>query len=214
MTSEIVFPNSKSHKLLGALKFIFAPLMFMVGPCVVYGREHLPKEGGVIVLINHLSDSDPMIVQNASSRGIHFMAKSELFTIPILKQWMTFWGGFPVKRGVPDRASIRLAVELAKAGRVVGIFPEGKLSEDGKLQEIREGAALIIRMSEVPVICLGIKNTNRIVPYGSLIPRPAFCKVTAHWGEPRSFNKDASNEEITSWIEAEFRRLIPEPPDN
>ena len=105
-------------------------------------------------------------------------------------------------------------MELAKAGRVVGIFPEGKLSEDGKLQEIREGAALIIRMSEVPVICLGIKNTNRIVPYGSLIPRPALCKVTAHWGEPRSFNKDASNEEITSWIEAEFRRLIPEPPNN
>lgn len=207
----VVFPNSKSHRLLGVLKVVFAPLLFVFGPCVVTGRDKLPKEGGVIVIINHLSDSDPMIVQNASSRGIHFMSKSELFEIPVLKNWMRYWGAFPVKRGAPDRASLRLAAELAKAGRVVGIFPEGKLSEDGKLQEIREGAALIVRLAKVPVICLGIRNTDRLIPYGSLIPRPAFRRVTAHWGEPRQFDDSASNEEIAQWMEEELRRLIPEP---
>jgi 1-acyl-sn-glycerol-3-phosphate acyltransferase len=208
------FPDSKSHRLLNLLKFVFAPLMFLVGPCVVSGREKLPREGGVIVIINHLSDSDPMIVQNAASRGIHFMSKSELFDIPVLKLWMRFWGAFPVKRGAPDRASLRLAAELAKSGRVVGIFPEGKLSEDGKLQEIREGAALIVRLAKVPVICLGIRNTDRIIPYGSLIPRPAFRRVTANWGEPKLFSETATNEEIAAWMESELRRLIPEPKSN
>lgn len=210
-SEEPVFPNSQSHRLLGLLKVVFAPLMFLYGPCVVSGRENLPKEGGVIIIINHLSDSDPMIVQNASSRGIHFMSKSELFEVPILKLWMRFWGAFPVKRGAPDRASLRLAAELAKDGRAVGIFPEGKLSENGKLQEIREGAALIVRLAKVPVICLGIRHTDRIIPYGSLIPRPAFRKVTAHWGVAKLFDNSATNEEIAAWMESELRRLIPEP---
>jgi 1-acyl-sn-glycerol-3-phosphate acyltransferase len=168
-------------------------------------------QGGLIVIANHLADADPMVVQYACPRGIHFMSKSELWTVPVLKNFFAWWGSFPVKRGSPDRASLRLAAELAKAGRVVGIFPEGQLSEDTKLQPIREGAALIVRMAGVPVICCGIKNTNRIMPYGKLIPRPSLAKVTAVWGEARHFDGDATNEEIAAWMESELRRLIPEP---
>jgi 1-acyl-sn-glycerol-3-phosphate acyltransferase len=139
------------------------------------------------------------------------MSKSELFSMKVVGTWMRFWGAFPVKRGAPDRRSLRIASELAKAGNVVGIFPEGQLSENGQLQEIREGAALIVRMAEVPVIVCGLRNTNRMVPYGSVIPRPAFARITATWGEARTFSKDSSNEEIAAWMESELRRLIPEP---
>lgn len=205
------FPSQKGHPYLRILKIVFGPILFLYGPFVHRNQKAVPLNGGLIVIANHLSDSDPLIVQGACPRGIHFMSKSELFSIPILKNWLKFWGAFPVKRGAPDRASLRLASDLAKDERVVGIFPEGKLSEDGKLQEIREGAALIIRMSGVPVICCGLKNTDRLIPYGKLIPRPAFRTVSATWGEPRTFGKDSSNEEIVEWIEAELRRLIPEP---
>jgi hypothetical protein len=84
-------------------------------------------------------------------------------------------------------------------------------SENGQLQQIREGAALIVRMAEVPVIVCGLRNTNRMVPYGSVIPRPAFARVTATWGEARTFSKESTNEEIAAWMESELRRLIPEP---
>jgi 1-acyl-sn-glycerol-3-phosphate acyltransferase len=165
----------------------------------------------VIVIANHLSDADPLVLQYLSPRPIHYMSKSELWPIPLLGGILRWWGAFPVKRGAPDRTSLRLASELAKAGRAVCIFPEGQLSEDGRLQKIREGAALIVRMAGVPVVCCGLRNTNRMVPYGKLIPRPSFTRVTATWGDARTFGRDATNEEIVAWMESELRTLIPEP---
>jgi len=93
-------------------------------------------------------------------------------------------------------------------GEAVGIFPEGQLSEDGELQEIKGGVALIIRMAPgVPVICCGLKDTNKIIPYGKIVPRPAFKRIDVTWGEPRSFAKGTSVEEITGWIEGQLREL-------
>lgn len=211
MAAELELPVARGHKWMWLVKAVGWPLITLLGPTRYSGTSRVPRSGGLIVIANHLSDCDPVVLQGCCPRPIYFMSKSELFSMKVVGTWLRFWGAFPVKRGAPDRRSLRIASELARSGQVVGIFPEGMLSETGRLQEIREGAALIVRMSEVPVICCGLRNTNRMVPYGSMIPRPAFGWITATWGEARTFGKDATNEEIAAWMESELRRLIPEP---
>jgi 1-acyl-sn-glycerol-3-phosphate acyltransferase len=89
----------------------------------------------------------------------------------------------------------------------VCIFPEGELSESGRLQTLLPGAALIVRKAGVPVICCGLRNTNRVMPYRTVVPRPGFCFTYADWGEPRSFADDAPTEEIIDWATQELLRL-------
>ena len=148
----------------------------------------------------------------ASPRDMYFMAKSELFGMKIVGGVMRYWKAFPVKRGEPDRAALKHAAELAKAGQVVCIYPEGQLSETGELQDLKSGIALIIRMAGTPVICLGIRNTNLVMPYGTVIPRPSFRSIFAEWGEPHQFGREATSEEILGWVEGQLRELIGQVP--
>lgn len=173
----------------------------------VEGAERVPLEGGLLVFPNHRSDCDPPAVHAVSPRPLHYMAKSELFEWRLTAWAMWLMGAFPVRRGEPDRAALRHAAELAKIGEAVCVFPEGQLSQDGKLQAIKPGVALIVRMAGVPCVCLGLKNTDRVVPYGELKPHFAKERVEGIWGEPRTFDKGTSAEEITAWIESELHRL-------
>lgn len=182
-------------------------IMMIFGPFRTIGRYRVPKEGGLLILANHRADIDPMAVQLASPRVVHFMAKSELFKIPILGGILRYFKAFPVNRGAPDRQSIRFAVDLLTKGETVCIYPEGQLTETGHLQPIMPGAGLIIRMAKTPVICCGLNGTDRIMPYGKFIPRFSFKTVTATWGDAKSFSENTSNEEIVAWVEAELRSL-------
>jgi 1-acyl-sn-glycerol-3-phosphate acyltransferase len=189
------------------LKLFVRGLMLVLGPLKVRGMANVPSRGGLLILSNHIADIDPPIVQIACKRRIHFMAKSELFEIPVLKHLIRWFHAFPVKRGEPDRAAIKHALGLLAAGEAVCIFPEGELSETGELLPLLPGAALIVRKAGVPVVCCGLRNTNRVMPYKSVIPRPGFCFTYAKWGEPRTFSPDATQDEILGWAEAELRRL-------
>ena len=171
------------------------------------GADRVPKTGGVLIFPNHRSDCDPPVLHATSPRSYHFMAKSELFEMRLTAWAMWLSGAFPVRRGEPDRGALRHAAELAKMGEAVCVFPEGQLSADGRLGEIKAGVALIVRMAGVPCVCCGIKNTDGIVPYGSLRPRFSSRRVEVAYGEPRTFEKTASIEEVTGWIASELRRL-------
>lgn len=135
------------------------------------------------------------------------MAKSELFDFPILGKAIRGFRAFPVKRGEPDREAIKRAVALLKAGETVCIFPEGELSESGDMLPLKPGVALIVRMAGVPVIACGLKNTNRMMPYGKVIPRPSFRWIEARWGEPKQFEAHATGEEIMEWATQELEKL-------
>jgi 1-acyl-sn-glycerol-3-phosphate acyltransferase len=178
-------------------------LFTLFGPFRVKRRDRFPKEGGILILSNHLSDVDPIAVHLACPRPVYFMAKSELFDMFLIGRVIRWFKAFPVKRGEPDRTSIKKAVALLKAGHVVCVYPEGELSESTDLLPFKPGIALIVRMAGVPVIPLGLKRTNSILPYGSLLPRPALGWVEALWGAPKSFGKDATAEEIVAWAEEE-----------
>ena len=112
------------HRLSVRLAFpiltFFVRLLFvLLGPIRSHDRNNIPRSGGLLILSNHIADVDPIVVQLACPRMIHFMAKSELFEIPVLKHFIKWFHVFPVKRGEPDRAAIKHAISLVAQGEAV-----------------------------------------------------------------------------------------------
>jgi 1-acyl-sn-glycerol-3-phosphate acyltransferase len=189
------------------MKLFLGVLLIVLGPVRVLGRGNVPRRGGLLILANHISDADPPTMAYAVPRPTYFMAKSELFSVRLLGRIIRAFRAFPVNRGTPDKAALRKTVELLRGGEAVVMFPEGECSETGHLLPLLPGAALIVRMAGSSVICAGIKGTSRIMPYGKLIPKPAFGGVRVSFGEPKVFPQGASQEEILGWARAEFERL-------
>lgn len=188
-------------------KVLLAVLLFLFGPVRVVGRSNVPRKGGVLIVSNHLSDCDPAVIGHALPRGAHYMAKRELFSIPLLAPLIRVLRAFPVDRGTADRSAIRHTVELLTAGEAVVMFPEGQLSEDGKLQPLMPGVAMIVQRSGAAVVCVGLRGTPRIIPFKKVIPRPAFGGVSARFGQPKTFDRYSPHEEILKWIYEELSRL-------
>jgi len=128
----------------------------------VEGRDNLPAEGGAILCSNHISWWDPPLVGCVVKRRVHFMAKEELFKIPILGSILPALGAFPVRRGTPDRSAIRQALQVLKDGQVLGIFPEGTRSKTGHLQKAEPGTALLAIKSQAPLVPVAILGPYRL----------------------------------------------------
>jgi 1-acyl-sn-glycerol-3-phosphate acyltransferase len=202
---ELEFQKPWVTKFLIPICKFFGYLLFLIlGPIRATGKYRVPKSGGLLILANHLADIDPVIVQFACPREIYFMAKSELFEMKGLGKAIRWFCAFPVKRGEPDRDAIKMAVAYLQAGKAVCVFPEGQLSEDGDLQELKAGVALIARMADCHVICCKLQNTNKVMPYGNVIPRPSFQMIHADWGECHKFEKHVKAEEFLAWVASEL----------
>lgn len=200
-------PTALYHLWLGMFRGILKFSFPFFGRVSSEGELGLPFATGVLVIANHLSDSDPVLVQHFAPRPIHFFAKANLFRIPVVGFWMRTMLAFPVAQGEADRAAVRYALELLKAGEAVGIFPEGELSRDGKLLPLKAGLALIIRLSGCAVICCGIKGSNGLIPYGKYVPQKSLQDIELNWGLPHNFPKNSSAQDIMSWVEKELRDL-------
>lgn len=127
----------------------------------VEGLERFPASGPVLVCANHTSYWDPPMVGVALPRPVHFMAKEELFGIPVFRTWLRAVGAFPVRRGTADLSSFRQALTLLKEGKVVGIFPEGTRNRSGKLLPAHPGAAYLAVSSGAPVVPVAICGRYR-----------------------------------------------------
>lgn len=149
----------------------------------VFGRENIPKKGGVMLCGNHASYIDPPAMSGAASRTVHFMAKSELFKIPILGFLMKHVRAFPVKRGVADRGALKKATDYLQNGEVVGMFPEGTRNPDpSKLMKPEPGVGMIVLRAEVPVIPVALVNTHKLLPLHSVFFH--FTRVKIIFGPP------------------------------
>lgn len=126
----------------------------------VGGREHVPPDGPLLVIANHLSWLDPPLVGTVLPRKVHFMAKHELFRNPLAAWVLRRLGAFPVRRGQPDRWALRHALDLLDRGAVVGLFPEGSRSR-GRLGPFEPGAALLAIKSGAPVLPVAIAGPYR-----------------------------------------------------
>ncbi len=144
----------------------------------VNGRENEPEQGGYILASNHCSAIDPMIIcQGIRKHQIHFMAKAELFKIPVLKHVIRWLNAFPVERGTGDTSAVETAIQVIRDKEVLGLFPEGTRSKDGSLLRFKSGLALIAQQTGAPVLPITItycdpKKSFRsrvVVNYGKLI---------------------------------------------
>ncbi|OGR87401.1 MAG: hypothetical protein A3A86_00215, partial [Elusimicrobia bacterium RIFCSPLOWO2_01_FULL_60_11] len=142
--------------------------------CVVFGRieiigaENVPKEGGVLIASNHLSNLDPPLIGSSLRRPIHFFAKEELFRIPVLGWWISQINAFPVKRGEHDIGAFKKARDLLVQGEGVLLFPEGHRSRTGELGPPRPGAAMLAVKAGVPVVPVCIMNSHRALHFKKL----------------------------------------------
>ena len=146
----------------------------------IEGREREPASGPLIVAGNHASLLDPPLIGMCLRRQSAYMAKDDLFTVPILGPWLRSIGSFPVRRGAPDRKAIRRSLEVLERGGVLVIFPEGTRSLDGRLRDAEPGAAMIALRTGVPVLPAAVVNSYRILPKGARWPR--FMQVTVSFG--------------------------------
>lgn len=128
----------------------------------VTGREHLPAAGPYLLCANHTSWWDPPLVGSIVEPKVYFMAKEELFRVPVLGPVIRAWGAYPVKRHSADRKALRRSLELLEEGKVLGIFAEGTRSRNGRLQKAEGGAAWLARKSGAPVVPVGIAAPYRL----------------------------------------------------
>jgi len=171
------------------LRLLFTLLGHVHADCL----SLLPREGGAVLVSNHLTMLDPILLGCLLPRQLRFMAKEELYSVPALGWYLRMAGTFPIRRGVPDREGLRRAEELLKAGEVIMIFPEGHRSQAGGAQEARTGAVMLAARTNCPIVPAAITGTEHLRlrrPPGEIalgfLSRPT---LTVRLGEPFSVTR-------------------------
>lgn len=141
-------------------------LQFRIMGWKVQGAENLPMQGPVILAINHVSIWDPLVAACGVPRHVSFMAKEELFSIPVLGMIFSKLGAFPVKRGQGDMNAIRQSLAILKQGRVLGLFPEGTRSKTGEIQKGLPGMVLLMEKSQASVVPVKVYGTTNLLTKG------------------------------------------------
>ncbi|MEF3355845.1 lysophospholipid acyltransferase family protein [Paenibacillus sp. GYB006] len=150
------------------------------------GRENIPREGGVVLCCNHISNFDPPTLGIKIHRKIRFMAKSELFEVPVFGPILKELGAFPVKRGGVSKDSIKTALNILRGGEVLGIFPQGSRHNDGGMG--KKGAA-----------SFALRSGAAVVPAAVIGEYKPFRKMKIVYGEPvdlDEFRDDPSGESL------------------
>ncbi len=159
----------------------------------VEGVEHVPRSGPFILVANHCSNLDPVIIGwatgNKVGRVIHFMAKDEMRSWPLAGWLASKSGVIFVRRGEADRAAQKAALDALADGRPIALFPEGTRSRDGRLKAARGGASFLAMRSGAPILPVGISGTHRIFPGRSRWPHAS--KVRVRIGEPFTLGHQA-----------------------
>src|SRR3954471_8289938 len=149
----------------------------------VFGVENVPARGGALVVCNHQSYLDPVVLSAKVRRPLCFMGKKELFEgPPACTRLLRALGAFPVHQGQRDLHAVREAIARLRAGQLVNIFPEGARTPDGEIGKIQEGIALIDRYAQVPLVPAVIAGAYAAWPIHRRFPRP--WPIRVHFGPP------------------------------
>lgn len=167
--------------------FLVRQILRVVARCSVEGSGNVPGTGPLLLVANHLNLIDPPVLGALLPRRITFMAKEELFGVPVVGWVVKWYGAFAVRRGQADRQALRSAVEVLERGGVLGMFPEGTRSKTGKLGPAHPGAALIAILARAPVLPVSIDGTDKVRSPLSLLARP---RIVIRIGEPFELRKE------------------------
>lgn len=178
----------------GILKILFS--------IKVEGFENLPEEEGFIIVSNHKSNFDPLLIAGFLPVRLTFMSKEELFKVPVVGWFIKNLGAFPVKRGSGDIAAIKTALKILSDKKNLLIFPEGTRSkEEDKVLEGKQGAALIAYKAKTMVVPVGISGKYRFR-----------SKMTLKMGKPISaeeyFTGKASSSDLQKFTDDKIMKSI------
>lgn len=174
----------------------------------VYGAHRVPAEGGVLIISNHQSYLDPVLLGVRLQRPLSYLAKSELFG-----NWAFSWlirslGAFPVKQGAGDVGAMKETIARLQEGKALNIFPEGSRTDTGQLLPIEKGVGLVIRKARVPVVPAVITGSFEAWPKGHTLFRPFPIRIL--YGHPMdlsSMDRDEMIKTIGRTFETMFAEL-------
>lgn len=171
----------------------------------VYGRDRMPRSGGIVVASNHFHWLDPAVLGAASPRVLYYMAKIEAHRVPGLGAFIRGFGCFPVRRGESDREAVRTMRRIVAEGKALGLFVEGTRQRSGVPGEVQAGAAMVALQEDAPIVPVAIHGTQTWRP-GSRQP------VSIAWGEPMKLQGMPKGgkgyKEASGLVQAEIRRLF------
>lgn len=145
------------YKTVKALVKGFLSVFFRVE---VIGESNIPKDNSCLICANHSSNWDPVFLVAFTKRKINFMAKAEVFKIPVLKWILLRFGAFPVQRGKADIGAVKKSMGILNSGEVLGMFPTGTRNSDEESAEVKSGAALIATRCGTTVLPVYIKSNK------------------------------------------------------
>ncbi len=173
------------------------------------GNENVPQNGPLVVVANHGSHLDPPLIGHALGRPVAFMAKKELFLLPLLGPIIRACGAYPVKRGASDREAIRVASNRLNEGWATGVFLDGTRQKDGRVNKPMPGAALLSARTGAPILPVAIINSHKALKAGKLLPRliPIHLRIGKALPAPTS-RKKVDLQKTTSELQQRINDLI------
>jgi 1-acyl-sn-glycerol-3-phosphate acyltransferase len=145
-----------------------------------YGRDRVPRSGGLVMAFNHFHWIDIPVVGWSSPRSLHFLAKAEALAVPVFGWYINLFGTISVRRGESDRDAVRLMRQVVRDGETLGIFAEGTRQRRGVPGSVQPGAAMVALQEGVPVVCCAIHGSQRW--------NFNFSPVSVAFGEPLRFD--------------------------
>jgi 1-acyl-sn-glycerol-3-phosphate acyltransferase len=174
-------------------QYTVAPAIRLAWRPTVEGLEHLPTTGGAVLAGNHLSVADEYMLGAVVPRHIAFWAKAEYFRGTGLRGWavktlMNGLGAIEVNRegGRAALTALDAAIPALRGGDLVGVYPEGTRSPDGRLYRGRTGAARLALLADVPIVPIGVLGTEHVQPIGTRVPKLGH-KVVVRIGKPLDY---------------------------
>ena len=177
-------------------KFFVFPIYKFVFKGYLIGRENIPQKDSFIMVSNHGSLLDPPLLGHALGRNISFMAKAELFKIPLLGFVIRACGAYPVKRGIADKNTIKTACKKLSNNNCIGIFIDGTRQNNGRVNKPKQGAALLAFKNQKILLPVAIVNSHRLIKFKFCIP--FFSKLVIKVGKPIQPPQSSSRDDLNS----------------
>ncbi len=180
------------------------------------GTEHVPRRGPVVIVPNHVSFMDPVLVTIPVHRPFHYMALEPFFRVRGLGPLIRWCRAFPVQEAEPDAVAVRTALRLLRSGEALVIFPEGGRSPDGRLMPFRPGAFRLALAAPAPVVPVTIRGAFEAWPPGRRLPRPGRVAITYHppvtgADLPPGVDRRDAPERLLALVRARIAAALPEP---